>query len=57
LPAEDKIGYVTAHGLKHLGDWRDGVLYRGLYADPAVRQRLEDPADEFGREIEGELRG
>ena len=53
--AEGRMAFLVGHECKHLADWRDGVLYRGLYADPAVRQRLEDRADEFGREIEKEL--
>lgn len=51
---EGRIGFNVAHECKHLADWKAG-LQAGLYADPAVRQRLEDRANEFGREIEKEL--
>jgi len=53
---EARIVFSVAHELQHLADWRAG-LQAGLYADPGVRKRLESRADEFGRQIERELRG
>src|SRR5512141_2060728 len=53
--AEGRLEFLIGHECKHLSDWRPG-LQAGLYADPAVRQRLEDRADAFGLGIERELR-
>ena len=50
------VANIVGHELRHLADCRDG-LFAGIDAPGSgVRERLEARADEFGAEVEKELR-